>query len=150
MTAPQVLAAPVLAARRHRFAAALIDSLILLVATFLIELPFAAGPESTGQSALVRIVNPYAGGSGLAIQVAASVVSAAYFWVQHALWGQTPGKRLCHLKVVSGSTGQTPGMRQAGRRRLPFSACSSASSTCCGYSATAGGGACMTSSPAPL
>ncbi|MEW9531956.1 RDD family protein [Microbispora sp. NPDC049125] len=112
------MATPVLAARRHRFAAAFIDGLIFLAATFLTGLPFAAGQEGTGQSPLIRIAAPYGEGSGWPIQVAASVVFAAYFWVQHALWGQTPGKRLCHLKVMSGSAGQTPGMRQAGIRAL--------------------------------
>ncbi|GAA4187353.1 hypothetical protein GCM10022252_20710 [Streptosporangium oxazolinicum] len=74
------------------------------------------------KSVLVSYLNPYAGNPNWPIEVAVTVLFAAYFWVQHALWGQTLGKRLCRLKVVSSVTGGPPSLRHAGIRALAYPA----------------------------
>ena len=77
-----------------------------------------ADVEVLDQSELDRYLNPYAGNPYWPIEVALDILFTVYFWVQHALWGQTLGKRICRLKVVSGSTGETPSFRHAGIRAL--------------------------------
>ncbi|MFF5211606.1 RDD family protein [Streptosporangium sp. NPDC000396] len=116
-TAPPALTTRTLAARRHRFAAFLIDSLICYVATSPIH-PLLEDVEVPDESVLISYLNPYAGNPDWPIDVALAVLFAAYFWLQHALWGQTLGKRLCRLKVVSSVTGEPPGLRRAGIRAL--------------------------------
>ncbi|MER6943643.1 RDD family protein [Nonomuraea sp. NPDC000554] len=114
---PQPLAAtPALAARRHRFAAFLIDSLIFYVAALPVSMVY--GSEESDTSGLMGLLNPYAGDAQWPLTVAVDVLFAVYFWLQHALWGQTLGKRLCRLKVVSSTTGEPPGLRLAGVRAL--------------------------------
>ncbi|WP_405394386.1 RDD family protein [Microbispora hainanensis] len=107
------------AARRHRFAAFLVDNLILLVANALIGLMLKppVQPRADEPGYLTTLLNPYAD-ADWPLQVAITVVGAAYFWVQHALWGQTLGKRLYRLKVVSAATGAMPARRQIGIRTL--------------------------------
>ncbi|MEU7891799.1 RDD family protein [Nonomuraea sp. NPDC049152] len=117
-TAPQVLTTRTLAARRSRCAAFLIDTLILLIATAPINVAFTVESEVSDESTLISFLNPYAGDPGWPIQVVITVLFAVYFWLQHALWGQTLGKRLCRMKVVSGATGEIPSLRQAGLRTL--------------------------------
>ncbi|TQS22149.1 RDD family protein [Microbispora hainanensis] len=111
------------AARRHRFAAFLVDNLILLAANALIGLVLKppAQPRADDPGYLTTLLNPYAD-TDWPLQIAIAVVGAAYFWVQHALWGQTLGKRLYRLKVVSAATGAMPTRRQVGVRTLvhPF------------------------------
>ncbi|MGW5266135.1 RDD family protein [Microbispora sp. NPDC004025] len=115
------------AARRHRFAAFLVDNLILLAANTLIGLVLgtAAQPEAGEADYLTTLLDPYAEG-GWPLQIAIIAANAAYFWVQHALWGQTPGKRLYRLKVVAAATGATPAHRQVGIRTLVHPLLSSA------------------------
>ncbi|WP_406312615.1 RDD family protein [Streptosporangium sp. NBC_01639] len=123
---PQIQATPTLAARRHRFSAFLIDSLIFYVMASPIYLLPAEEVEASGGSILADYLNPYAGDPNWPIEVAVTVLLAVYFWLQHALWGQTPGKRLCRLKVVSGATGEPPGLRHAGIRALVYPVLTSA------------------------
>ncbi|MEU0569023.1 RDD family protein [Nonomuraea sp. NPDC005983] len=114
---PQALTTtPALAARRHRLSAYLIDGLIFYVA--LLPVSMVGGSEESDLSGLMGLLNPYAGDSQWPLTIAVDVLFSVYFWLQHALWGQTLGKRLCGLKVVSSATGEPPGLRLAGVRAL--------------------------------
>ncbi|MGS2644351.1 RDD family protein [Streptosporangium sp. LJ11] len=117
-TAPPSLVTRTLAARRHRFIALLIDNLIFYIAISPIYPLLVEDPEVSEESVLISYLNPYAGNSNWPIEVAVTVLLAVYFWLQHALWGQTLGKRLYRLKVVSSTTGEPPGLSQAGIRAL--------------------------------
>ncbi|MFJ2030515.1 RDD family protein [Streptosporangium sp. NPDC087985] len=120
--APQALKTQIIAARRHRFVAFLIDNLIFHIAVSLVyPLPFE-GLEMSNESTLINYLNPYAGNPDWPIEVAVTILLAVYFWLQHALWGQTLGKRLCRLKVVSRKTGEPPSLRHAGIRALVYPA----------------------------
>lgn len=115
------------AARRHRFAAFLIDNLVLFAANMLIGLVLglAAQPQAEESDYLTTLLNPFADADA-PLQIVLIAAGAAYFWVQHALWGQTLGKRLCRIKVVSAATGATPTYRQVGIRTLVHPLLSSA------------------------
>jgi uncharacterized RDD family membrane protein YckC len=67
---------------------------------------------------LINYLNPYAGNPDWPIEVAGTVLFGVYFWLQHALWGQTLGKRIYRLKVVSSATGALPSLRHSGVRAL--------------------------------
>ncbi|MBB2909166.1 putative RDD family membrane protein YckC [Streptosporangium becharense] len=113
---------PSLAARRHRFVALLIDCLIFQIAISpLYPLTFEI-PEASGEAPFFGYLNLYAENPDWPIDVAVTGLLAVYFWLQHALWGQTPGKRLCRLKVVSTATGEPPSLRNAGIRALVYPA----------------------------
>ncbi|MBB2914955.1 putative RDD family membrane protein YckC [Streptosporangium becharense] len=43
-----------------------------------------------------------------------------YFWVQHSLWGQTPGKRLLRIRLVSTRTTVRPTVGRTALRTLIF------------------------------
>jgi uncharacterized RDD family membrane protein YckC len=116
--APQTLATRHLAARRHRLTAFFIDSLIFYIAILPIYPLHVEDPGVSEESALASSLNPYAGNPDWPIEVAVTVLFAVYFWLQHALWGQTLGKRLYRLKVVSSTTGEPPSLRHAGIRAL--------------------------------
>ncbi|WP_436758272.1 RDD family protein [Streptosporangium sp. V21-05] len=116
--APQSLAPRTLAARRYRCVAFVIDSLIFYMATSPIYPLLVEDFEISEEQALVSYLNPYAGNPNWPIEIAVTVLFAVYFWLQHALWGQTLGKRIYRLKVVSSTTGETPGLRHAGIRAL--------------------------------
>ncbi|GII04997.1 hypothetical protein Pta02_70050 [Planobispora takensis] len=101
-----------LAARRHRLAAAIVDTLLCLAVT---------GPSSfllTGKVVVPgeRFLGRSPAAPGWSAEIAVCALGAAYFGVQHALWGQTPGKRFCQLKVVAHATGAPSGPRRAGLR----------------------------------
>ncbi|MFI7439356.1 RDD family protein [Nonomuraea indica] len=114
---PQIATAPVLAARRHRFSAFLLDSLLFALLFAPVHL-LSSGEERTDGPTFEAIVQPYAGNPDWWIEVASTALFAAYFCVQHALWGQTLGKRLCRLKVVSRATGLPPGLGRSAIRAL--------------------------------
>jgi uncharacterized RDD family membrane protein YckC len=124
--APQALVTLTLAARRHRFAALLIDSLIFSMATSPIYLLSDEKTEVSDEPVLFGYLNPYAGDPNWPIEVVVTILLAVYFWLQHALWGRTLGKRLCRLKVVSSTTGELPSLRHAGIRALVYPALVSA------------------------
>ncbi|MGV9325544.1 RDD family protein [Streptosporangium sandarakinum] len=44
----------------------------------------------------------------------------AYFWIQHAVWGRTLGKRLLGIRVIAVRTGERLGMGKAGLRTSAF------------------------------
>ncbi|MFC7646439.1 RDD family protein [Streptosporangium lutulentum] len=119
---PQVLTTPVLAARRYRFSASLIDGLIFSIVLSPVYSLFYDDLEMADESISVSYLNPYAGNPYWPVDVAISGLFAVYFWLQHAFWGQTPGKRLYRLKVVSRTTGESPDLRQAGVRALVYPA----------------------------
>lgn len=120
-TVSQAVETRAIAARRHRLAAFLIDTIIFYGATSPFYL-FGEPAETSDESLLDTLLNPYAGDPDWPIAVVFTVLLTAYYWVQHALWGQTVGKRLCRLKVVAGATGQSPSPRQAGIRALIYPA----------------------------
>ncbi|MEU8107140.1 RDD family protein [Nonomuraea muscovyensis] len=115
--APEVAAAPPPAARRHRLSAFVLDYLIfsLLFAPAYLEW---SEKETTGAPMLEDILQPYAGNRDGWMEVASIALIATYFFAQHALWGQTAGKQLCRLKVVSSATGNPPGPRASVIRAL--------------------------------
>ncbi|WP_182908721.1 RDD family protein [Microbispora sp. H13382] len=125
-TTPQA-ATRTTAARRHRFAAFLVDNVILLAANTAtgLVLGIAGQPEADEADYLTTLLNPYAE-ADWPLQIAIIAAGAAYFWVQHALWGQTLGKRLYRLKVVPAGTGATLTHRQVGIRTLVHPLLSSA------------------------
>lgn len=107
-----------LAARRHRFAAHFIDGVIYALATAPLTLPLHRETSASGRSVLTTFLDPYTGHPGWPVQVAGTILFTIYFWLLHARWGQTLGKRLCRLKVVSSATGEAPGIRDSGLRAL--------------------------------
>ncbi|MEU8383513.1 RDD family protein [Streptosporangium sp. NPDC048865] len=117
-TAPQFPATRTLAARRYRFVAFIVDSLIFHIAISPVYSLLVEEPEVSEESALIGYLNPYAGNPNWPIEVTVTVLFAVYFWLQHALWGQTLGKRLYRLKVVSSATGEPPSFGHAGIRAL--------------------------------
>lgn len=119
-TTPHAPTTWTLAARRHRLVAAIIDGLIFAAVVLSVRALLGTDYEVSDESALVGYLNPYVGNPYWPIDVSVTVLLAVYFWLQHALWGQTLGKRLWRLKVVSGVTGETPGFRQAGMRVLVY------------------------------
>ncbi|MCG5220104.1 RDD family protein [Streptosporangium sp. KLBMP 9127] len=122
---PEVVPQQRLAARRHRLAASLIDGLIYAVAAAVVYAPFPdeAGTVPADLSSTEVLLNPYAGDPYWWIQILISAMFFAYYWVQHAVWGQTVGKRLCGLMVVS-KTGEKPGWGGAAVRALVYPASS--------------------------
>ncbi|MEV4747994.1 RDD family protein [Streptosporangium sp. NPDC049248] len=119
--APHTLAPWTLAARRYRFGAAIVDMLIFAIATSPIY-GVIVDDSTEFELTLDTYLNPYSGNPYWPIDVGLAVLLAVYYWLQHALWGQTLGKRLWRLKVVSRKTGETPSLRQAGVRALVYSA----------------------------
>jgi uncharacterized RDD family membrane protein YckC len=117
-TAPQSLVTRTLAARRYRFAALIIDHLIFYIAISPIYPLLSKSPEVSEELTLINYLNPYAGNPDWPIEVAGTVLFGVYFWLQHALWGQTLGKRIYRLKVVSSATGEPPGFGHSGVRAL--------------------------------
>ncbi|GAA1017450.1 hypothetical protein Aple_032560 [Acrocarpospora pleiomorpha] len=81
-------------------------------------LSFYKETSASGESIFSSFVNPYAGNPEWRIEVVATVFLGIYFWLLHARWGQTLGKRLCRLKVVSSTTGEVPNIRDSGLRAL--------------------------------
>ncbi|MEZ0070890.1 RDD family protein [Planotetraspora sp. GP83] len=112
------LAAKPLAARRHRFAAHFIDGVIYGLATAPLTLHLHRETSAAGRSVLTTFLDPYTGNPRWPVEVAGTILFTIYFWLLHARWGQTLGKRLCRLKVVSSATGEAPGIRDSGLRAL--------------------------------
>ncbi|MEU8207424.1 RDD family protein [Streptosporangium sp. NPDC049046] len=54
------------------------------------------------------------------VELAILSVLFLYFWVQHALWGRTLGKRLLGVRVIAASTGGRLGAGRAALRTLVF------------------------------
>ncbi|RBQ21287.1 hypothetical protein DP939_00760 [Spongiactinospora rosea] len=124
MTTPtSVSAEPVIAARRHRVAAAIIDNVTVVIAFTLIRTALG-GEETFEESSPTSWLNLYAGNPGWVTEIMLLALTIGYFWSQHAVWGQTLGKRLCRLKVVAASTGEAPGVVWAGVRTLVYPALS--------------------------
>ncbi|MFC4531443.1 RDD family protein [Sphaerisporangium dianthi] len=135
MTSPPI-APPktVIAARRYRFGASLIDALIFGVISYAITMMAAPGlVDGDDRSAVAQdqgaasgwqdfvFDNPFAGNPYWYIDVSVVILWFLYFWIGHAFWGQTIGKRLCRLKVVS-RDGRPLTTSQAGVRSLLYMA----------------------------
>lgn len=111
-----------IAARRHRFGASLIDGLILTVSGVAVRAVALSGsaPDGGEQAAGSGwldfwFANPYAGNPLWYLDVAVAIIYFLYFWICHAYWGQTIGKRLCRLRVVR-ADGNPLTLSQAGVR----------------------------------
>ncbi|WP_248966352.1 RDD family protein [Sphaerisporangium perillae] len=131
ISSPAASAGLVLAARRHRFAAIFIDLLLLTIANTVLTVVvmpelLAESPEQPAlESSMLEVYfgNPYATDPYWYVDLVFTLVSFLYFWVAHARWGQTIGKRLTRTKVV-GRSGEPLTPSQAGLRSLAFSATS--------------------------
>ncbi|GGK65951.1 hypothetical protein Sme01_23700 [Sphaerisporangium melleum] len=134
MTFLDAAAQTAVAARRHRLGAFLIDSVILVVAGAAVRTALnspvgdtsaesagvAYGPDAEYDSILQTFwSNPYAGNPYWYLDLTLIVLWVLYFWLSHALWGQTVGKRLCRLKVVAADGGRLTAGR-AGVRALIY------------------------------
>ncbi|MEU9890449.1 RDD family protein [Sphaerisporangium sp. NPDC051011] len=111
MTLPyEVTTGPTVAARRYRLLAMLIDCVPL----FFVNLALGSllNPQwfnaTTGNGSLsssggllgLLFVNPFKDPYWFSNLVFAAV-AALYFWWTHARWGQTLGKKICRIKVVT-------------------------------------------------
>ncbi|MEV4251142.1 RDD family protein [Streptosporangium canum] len=107
----------------RRLAAALVDYLIVVAV-----LGVVVGPVWT----LIGLGSGFRMGFGLLAQVDLFQVGTdleelailsglfLYFWVQHALWGRTPGKRLLGVRVIAVWTGGRLGAGRTALRTLVF------------------------------
>jgi uncharacterized RDD family membrane protein YckC len=116
--APPSLVTRTFAARRYRFVANIIDNLIFYIAISPIYSLLSKSPEASEELTLINYLNRYAGNPDWPIEIVVTVLFGVYFWLQHALWGQTLGKRIYRLKVVSSTTGEPPSLRHSGVRAL--------------------------------
>ncbi|PZG41999.1 hypothetical protein C1I98_20495, partial [Spongiactinospora gelatinilytica] len=106
MTTPtSVSIEPILAVRRHRVAAAIIDYVTIAIA-FALTRAALGGEEVFKESSSTSWLNFYEGNPGWLTEIVLLILTIGYFWSQHAVWGQTLGKRLCRLKVVAAATGE--------------------------------------------
>ncbi|WP_424529176.1 RDD family protein [Sphaerisporangium viridialbum] len=122
-----------LAARRYRFLASLIDLILLSIVNFVISTALVPGffsePAADVQMPEQTILdqyfgNPYVGDPYWPLQLTFAIILFAYYWISHARWGRTLGKRLCRLKVVARDGGPLT-VSQAGLRAFIFAAASS-------------------------
>ncbi|MEU0481798.1 RDD family protein [Streptosporangium sp. NPDC006013] len=119
-TTPHAPTTWTLAARRHRLGAAFVDALIFFVAISPLYWLLVDDLTVSYELTLENYFNPYLGNPYWPVDVGFIALYAAYFWLQHALWGQTLGKRLCRLKVLSRTTGETPSLGQSGIRAIVY------------------------------
>jgi uncharacterized RDD family membrane protein YckC len=97
-----------LASVGRRFAARLLDGVVLLPIWLVLVLSFGGSPASDGAFQI----------PDTALRVF-WVVGAAYEIGLIALTGQTLGKRWMGIRVVDATTGAVPNLDQAGRRAAP-------------------------------
>lgn len=127
---------PVLAAPGERLAACLLDWIIIFVASVLAFLspllhvwhqfqavaaryPNLNGPSA--QAAVDAIARNPANQQALLFWFLGMFgIALAYYWVQHAFWGATVGKRVLSIKVVTAADLSAIGVRAAGLRAIAF------------------------------
>ena len=97
---PVTISTDDLATPWQRLGAVFIDGLLLLIPWVVL----IAGPDY------------YSGRSSLWVDVAATVLVAAYHVVGTALWGQTVGKKVARIRVCSGRNLGRPGWVRAIKR----------------------------------
>jgi uncharacterized RDD family membrane protein YckC len=127
---------PALAPAWHRFAAATIDWFIIIT---LSTIPFWSPLAQLAREAQA-IATHYQSQTSPAAQAALNSILRApanehtlvywclsmfgialiYYWVQHAAWGATVGKRALGVRVVQATDRSSIGVRQAGIRTVAF------------------------------
>jgi uncharacterized RDD family membrane protein YckC len=117
-----------LAKRRYRFAAYFIDVTLFGIVYMAVSyyawytlLPFtpAARADPTWLERVHSYLNTYADDPLWPVQLAMDIIFGLYFYLSHVLWGQTLGKWVCHIKVVSHG-GFLPTTKRAGMRAALF------------------------------
>lgn len=127
---------PALAAPWERFVAALLDWTIILCASIAIFLsPLVAlirqmqsillryqGQDTAAAQAAISNLsrNPATLNTFLHIWLAAFGIALVYFWLAHALWGMTPGKRAIGLRVVTAGEHARISVRTSAIRTVVF------------------------------
>lgn len=127
-------ATPALAPRWRRLLAWLLDSAILIALTTPIwTRPFAIflrrlrnlslfypSLSAPGASTAVRHAELDLLGSLLLALALTGLIALAYYWIQHAAWGRTIGKRATGTMVVAADGGSRVGGGAAGIRSVVF------------------------------
>ncbi|MFC0552305.1 RDD family protein [Planotetraspora thailandica] len=102
----------------RRLTAGVIDTVVVLLLTFVAAIFIASSSALADDSS---IANPWGSDPIVwAIGAAQILLGVLYYGLAHAQWGQTIGKRVVKIKVVSVSTGQVPAFGQAAIRALFF------------------------------
>ena len=127
---------PALAAPWERLAASILDWIIIFAISVVafwspllrvwrelqtITSNFQASSSPAAQAALNSILSNPANEHALLYWVVGIFgIALAYFWVQHAAWGATIGKRALGMRVVQASDQSPIGIRAAGIRAVAF------------------------------
>lgn len=127
---------PVLAALAERLAACLLDWIIIFVASVLAFLAPLLRVWHQFQAVATHYPNLSAPGAQAAVDAIARNpanqrallywflgmfgIALAYYWVQHAAWGATVGKRVLSIRVVNADDRSRIGVRAAGLRAIAF------------------------------
>ena len=102
-----------LASRWARLGAAIVDIILVGVVTTLVSLPFVdwgrVFDADTGETT-------YYTGDQLSSNAIAVVLGFLYYWLMHARWGQTLGKKLLGIRVVRQDDGRAVTTGQAAGR----------------------------------
>ncbi|MET7339561.1 RDD family protein [Nonomuraea sp. NPDC005650] len=118
MTEPHPLIDHPTARLLRRLAASIIDTVVFAL------LSLAMVAVIPGYSMLdddSSITNPWGSNPAVwAFVLAQTLLGVSYYGLAHARWGQTLGKRLLNIKVISLATGQSPTLGQAMIRALLF------------------------------
>lgn len=127
---------PVLAVPGERLAACLLDWIIIFVASVLAFLSPLLHVWHQFQAVATRYPNLSAPGAQAAVDAIARDpanqravlywflaifgIALVYYWVQHAAWGATVGKRVLSIRVVTAADRSGIGVRTAGLRAIAF------------------------------
>ncbi|TDE27350.1 RDD family protein [Actinomadura sp. 6K520] len=107
-----------LASRWARLGAAIVDIVLVGIVTSLIALPFVdwgnVFDSDTGESM-------YYSNAQLSSNAIGVVLAFFYYWLMHAKWGQTLGKKLLGIRVVREDNGQAITTGQAAGRSAFYS-----------------------------
>ncbi|TDC71605.1 RDD family protein [Actinomadura sp. GC306] len=107
-----------LASRWARLGAAIVDIVLLGIVTSLISLPFvdwgSVFDPDTGESL-------YYSNAQLSSNAIGVVLAFFYYWLMHAKWGQTIGKKLLGIRVVRETDGQAITTGEAAGRSAFYS-----------------------------
>lgn len=96
--------------------ASIIDAVVLILLTAIVATFI---PDSLALADDSSIANPWGSNPRVwALGAAQILLGVLYFGLAHARWGQTIGKLMLKIKVVSLSSGRTPTLGQAAIRGL--------------------------------
>jgi uncharacterized RDD family membrane protein YckC len=102
----------------RRLTAGIIDTVVLLVLAAILT---ALIGDSVALADDSSMMNPWGSNpSAWALVAAQTLLGVLYFGLAHARWGQTLGKRVLKIRVVSLSTGRAPALHHALIRALFF------------------------------